>query len=268
MFTLGRKMDFSYKTNQMIVLSSVLAAATGWMLTSNVLSGVYIGFGVFLTWALVRELDPNHEYSAFLAAAFSLLNLLYYESVHLLVVVWILLLMRIVNGITGKELTTFDIFSVLGLTIYLSFNNGNSIYLMIVVLAMVFSIKTGEKTREAWVAIAISIGIVAVDRVFTNYLSFNSIDYSNAITLFVNAVLGLSLILFWFLPKDETKDDRGNSVNRFKRVASQILYSATVFLLFVFGGVSLNNLVIYLSAVLGATIYFIGGKILTRTRSN
>ena len=89
------------------------------MFTGTVLSGVYVGFGFFLTWALVRELDPNHEYSALLAAAFSLLNLLYYENVQLLVVVWVLLLMRIINGITGKELTTFDIFSVLGLTTYL-----------------------------------------------------------------------------------------------------------------------------------------------------
>lgn len=268
MFTLGRSMDFSYKTNQMIVLSSVLAAAIGWLLTRNVLSGVYGGFGVFLTWALVRELDPNHEYSAFLAAALSLLNLLYYGNVQLLVVVWILLLMRVVNGITGRELTTFDIFSVLGLTIYLSFNNENSIYLMIFALAMVFSIKTGEKKREAWIASAISIGVVAVDRFFIKYLSFNGIDYSNAVTLFVIVALGLSLILFWFLSKGGTKDDKGNSVSRSKLSASQILYSVTVLLLFIFGGVSLNNLVIYLSAVSGATIYYIGGKILTSTRSN
>lgn len=268
MFTLGRNIDFSYKTNQMIVLSSVIAAASGWLLTSNVLSGVYVGLGVFLTWALVRELDPNHEYSAFLAAAFSLLNLLYYGNIQLLVVVWILLLMRIINGITGKELTTFDIFSVLGLTTYLSFNNKNSIYLMIFVLAMVCSMKKGAKMREAWIASAISIGIVAVDRLFMNNLSVDSIDYSNAVTLFVITALGLSLILFWLLSNDETKDDKGNSVNRSKLLASQLLYSATVLLLFIFGGVSFNNLIIYLSAVLGASIYFIGGKILMRTRFN
>ena len=268
MFTLGRSMDFSYKTNQMIVLASAVVAAIGWWLTGNALSGVYIGFSVFLTWALVRELDPNHEYAAFLASAFSLVNLFYYQNTQLLVVVWILLLMRILNGITGKALTTFDIFSVLGLTAYLSFDNGNSIYLMIFVLAMVFSLKTGAKTREAWIASAISIGIVAVDRFFMNNLSVDSIDYSNAVTLFVIAVLGLSLILFWFLSKGETKDDKGNSVNSSKLLASQLLYSATVLLLFIFGGVSLNNLVIYLSAVSGATIYFVGDNFLTRTRSN
>ncbi len=47
MFTLGRSMDFSYKTNQMIVLSSVVVAAIGWWLTGNVLSGVYKALACF-----------------------------------------------------------------------------------------------------------------------------------------------------------------------------------------------------------------------------
>ena len=268
MFTLGRSMDFSYKTNQMIVLASAVVAAIGWWLTGNALSGVYIGFSVFLTWALVRELDPNHEYAAFLAAAFSLENLFYYQNTQLLVVVWILLLMRILNGITGKALTTFDIFSVLGLTAYLSFDNGNSIYLLIFVLAMGFSLKTGEKMRAAGIASVISAGLVAVDWFFMNKLSLGSLAYSNAVTLLVVSVVGLSLILFWFLSKAETKDDKGNSVNRSKLSASQVLYSAAFLLLFFFGGVSLNNLVIYLSAASGALLYFIGNKILRKMRTN
>ena len=268
MFTLGRSMDFSYKTNQMIVLASAVVAAIGWWLTGNALSGVYIGFSVFLTWALARELDPNHEYAAFLASAFSLVNLFYYQNTQLLVVVWILLLMRILNGITGKALTTFDIFSVLGLTAYLSFDNGNSIYLLIFVLAMGFSLKTGEKMRAAGIASVISAGLVAVDWFFMNKLSLGSLAYSNAVTLLVVSVVGLSLILFWFLSKAETKDDKGNSVNRSKLSASQVLYSAAFLLLFFFGGVSLNNLVIYLSAASGALLYFIGNKILRKMRTN
>lgn len=267
MFTLGRSMDFSYKTNQMIVLASAVVAAIGWWLTGNVLSGVYIGFSVFLTWALVRELDPNHDYAAFLAAAFSLLNLFYYENVQLLVVVWILLLMRILNGITGKALTTFDIFSVWGLTAYLSFDNGNSIYLIIFALAMACSLKMGGKKRAAGIASLISVGVVAVDWFFMNKLSLGSLAYSNAVTLFAVTVVGLSPLLFWFLSKAETKDDKGNSVDRSKLLASQILYSATVLLLFFFGSVTLNNLVIYLSAVLGTLLYFSGNKILKIIRT-
>lgn len=101
-----------------------------------------------------------------------------------------------------------------------------------------------------------------------NKLSLGSLAYSNAVTLLVVSVVGLSLILFWFLSKAETKDDKGNSVNRSKLSASQVLYSAAFLLLFFFGGVSLNNLVIYLSAASGALLYFIGNKILRKMRTN
>ncbi|WP_027109183.1 hypothetical protein [Lacticigenium naphthae] len=268
MFTLGRGIDFSYKTNQIIAVSAILVAATGWILTGNVLSGMYTGMGVFLTWALSRELDPTHDHSALLAAAVSLLNLLYYDTVQILVIVWLLLLMRIVNGITGKKRTTFDIVSVFGLTLYLSLNSENSIYLLIFLLAMVFNLKTGEKTRELLIASGISFGLFLVESIFMNYLSFNSINELNTVTGGVVGTVGLSFILFWFLSKDESKDDMGNRVNRFERLASQLLYSIAVLLLFLFGGVSVNNLVIYLSVIVGVTIYFIGFKILNRNRVN
>ena len=122
--------------------------------------------------------------------------------------------------------------------------------------------------RAAGIASVISAGLVAVDWFFMNKLSLGSLAYSNAVTLLVVSVVGLSLILFWFMSKAETKDDKGNSVNRSKLSASQVLYSAAFLLLFFFGGVSLNNLVIYLSAASGALLYFIGNKILRKMRTN
>ena len=71
--------DFNYKTNQLVVLLTLAASAVGWLVTGAFLSGLSIGVGVFLTWALAREIDPKHDYSALLAAGFSLINLFYYE---------------------------------------------------------------------------------------------------------------------------------------------------------------------------------------------
>lgn len=267
MFTLGRKTDFNYKTNKIIVIMSLLVVIIGWVLTGKILSGLYVGGGVFLAWALSRELDPKHDYSAFVAASFSLLNLFYYENIQFLVIFWILLLMRIVNGITGKELTVFDIFSVLGLTVFLSINNKNSVYLIIFVLAMAFIVKAKENTREALIAGGISLGIFIVESSFMRYLSLNNINYLDPINIFAIATLCISFILFCFLSKDEIEDDIGNRVKRFKILSSQILYSATVLLLFLFGSISINNLVIYLSVILGVTIYFFGFKSFNRNSS-
>lgn len=267
-FSLGRKIDLSYKTNQLIVGLSLIVAVIGWSLTGKVSSGLYIGVGVFLTWALSRELDTKHEYSAFIAAAFSLINLLYYETIQLLVIVWLLLLMRIVNGITGKALTSFDIFSVLGLTIYLSITNENSIYVMIYVLAMAFTMKSREKTKGALIAGGIGLIIFIVESLFMGYLIVNQINYLNPLSIATLVISFLSVVLFWFLSKDKTEDDQGQAIKRVKLLASQLLYNAAVLLLFLFSDLSLNDLTIYLAVLLGITIYFIGFKMLNRNRSN
>lgn len=264
MFTLGRNPDFKDKTNKLILLTSLIVAAIGWISTGNILSGVYIGAGVFLTWALSREIDPKHNYSAFIAAAISLLNLFYDQNFQFLVIFWIMLLMRIVNGITGKELTFFDVFSVLGLTIYLSLSNQNSIYLFIYFLAMMLLIKTSKRSIKVLVASGISLGFLVVESFVMSYLSFNSIDYLNPVSIATLTLLSLSFLLFLFLSKDKIEDDKGNRVKNSKIIASQLLYSLTIFLLFIFENISMNNLIIYLSVILGVSIYFIAFKVVER----
>lgn len=260
MFTLGRKIDFNYKTNKIIAILSILLAIIGWILSGEVFSGLYTGGGIFLTWALSRELDPKHDYSAFIAAGFSILNVFYFEDIQLLVIFWLLLLMRIVNGITGKELTSFDISSVLGLTIYISLNSKNSVYLLIFIIAMAFIIK--EKRIEALIASVISFLLFIAESYFMRYLSLNNIDFSDFISILTIIILCISFILFWFLSKDKIEDDNGNKVKRYKILASQILYSTAIFLLFFFGEITINNLIIYLSVIIGVAIYFIGFKVL------
>ena len=264
MFTLGRNPDFKYKTNKLILLMSLIVATIGWISTGNIVSGIYIGAGVFLAWALSREIDPKHDYSAFIAATISLLNLFYYQNFQFLIIFWIILLMRIVNGITGKELTFFDVFSVLGLTIYLSLSNQNSIYLSIYFLAMLFLIKTSKRSNKVLVASGISLGFFLVESLFMSYLSFTNIDFLQPVSIITLLLLSLSLLLFLFLSNDKIEDDKGNRVKKSKIIASQLLYTLTIFLLFLFESIDMNNLVIYLSVISGVSIYFIVFKFLER----
>lgn len=268
MFNLGRNIDFAYKTNKIIVIVSIVVAALGWILTGNVWSGLYIGGGSFLTWALSREIDPKHDYSSFLAVGFSLLNLFYFENIQLLIIFWVLLLIRIASGITGKESTAFDIFSVLGLTIYISINYNNSIYLIIFVLAMAFIFKIRQKRNVIVLASLISLGFFIAESFFMSSLSFNYINYINSMSILTITILCLSFILFWFLSKDEIRDDRGNVVKGSRILASQSLYSAAVLLLFFFGGININNLIVYLSVIVGVTIYYIVFKVLKKNNGS
>lgn len=268
MFTLGRKIDFHYATNRVIAIISICVAAIGWMMRGDILSGIYIGGGAFATWALATEVDPKHQYSAFLCVIISLLNLFYYETIQLLVIVWILLLMRIVNGCTGKKLTAFDIFSVLGMTIYLSINNDNSIYLIPFIVAMGFTVNFKEKRGAALIAGGIGAAAFIIESFFMKYLSLNRIDYSEAVNIFITSIILISFIFWKFLLKDETRDDLGNIVNRYKMLSGQIIYSLVVFLMYFFGDISVNNLIIYLSVIIGIIIYRIGYKVLIKDRSS
>lgn len=260
MFTLGRTIDLRYKPNVIIILVTLIVFTIRWLSTGDVLSGLSIGDGVFLTWALSRELDPAHDYSAFISVALSFFMLLYSDSIQLLVVSWLLLLLRGVNGIAGSELTSLDVFSLFGLTVFLSFDNENSIFLFIFVLAFVFIIRTGTKTKEIWIAGALGSVLFLIQNVFMNSLTLNRIGDLTTLTQLLIIFSVLSPVLFWFLSHIETEDDKGNKANRSKLFAGQLLYSVAVLLLVLTGNLSINDIIIYLSVIIGLSIYFVGNK--------
>ena len=82
--TVGRAIDLSYPTNRAIAIVtgvvmvggtlSQLLSEGGW--GQSLVSGANAGLSVFLTWALCRELDPDHAVSAFVAVGLALIGLL------------------------------------------------------------------------------------------------------------------------------------------------------------------------------------------------
>jgi hypothetical protein len=126
----GRPVDPTYPTNLAIVLLSMIVtiAATVWRLVTissgslveSALWGVGAGIAVFLTWALSRELDPDHDLAAFVGVGLAIIALLFLEVPALLVFVWILLALRIVNRSVGLRARPLDTLAVLGLGAWLT----------------------------------------------------------------------------------------------------------------------------------------------------
>lgn len=257
MFTLGRMLDFNYRTNKLILSLVLLAAAAAWALTGGFLASFYIGMGVFLTWALSRELDPKHEYSAFAAVLFSLFNLFSYESIQLAVILWIVMLTRMVSGTTGEKLTILDLFLGLSFTVYLSLDNKNGLYLLIFILVLLFIMKVEKRTGKLLVTAGIGLILFIIQGMFIGYFSLSNTDYLSPINLFFITVVCLSFIFFWFFSKEDAKDDKGNKLSRFRLLAGRFFYSIAILLLFFFSGISQNTLTLYLSAILGIASYFI-----------
>lgn len=120
---LGRPIDPNYPTNRAIALLSagvVVAGAAyrllaGDPLLDSTLWGIGAGLAVFLAWALARELDPDHDLSAFVAAGLMVIGLLLWGLPELLLVFWLLLALRVIDHSTGLPAHWLDSLGLLGL---------------------------------------------------------------------------------------------------------------------------------------------------------
>jgi hypothetical protein len=130
---LSRPIDPDYPTNRAIVALTLLvavaaailrllseaalseAALTGATLSESAMAGIQAGFVLFLAWALGRELDPDHDPSAFVGAGIALAALPLLGSPSLLVAFWLLLMLRLVNRTVGLPARPLDSLTLLGL---------------------------------------------------------------------------------------------------------------------------------------------------------
>lgn len=88
---LARPVDLRFRTNRMIAILIPVAGIVAFVVAlitdmglSNALFALFItAFATFLTWALARELDPDHDWSAFVAVALIWLALLFYTDLSL-----------------------------------------------------------------------------------------------------------------------------------------------------------------------------------------
>jgi hypothetical protein len=126
---LGRiPIDPSYPTNLangVLILvvaigGAILRLLSGAAPLESALWGIGAGLVVFLTWALGRELDPDHDLSAFVGTGLAIIALLIFDRPSLLVIVWLLMILRIVNRTVGLPAKPLDSLGVLGLGSWLA----------------------------------------------------------------------------------------------------------------------------------------------------
>jgi len=167
--TVGRPVDLSYPTNRAIAFASFLvmvgAALLQRLLDANwirsAMWGVQAGLSVFLAWALCRELDPDHDLSAFVAAGLALGGLLLWGLPRLTVLLWLILVLRVVNRTMGLPAGILDSLTTLGLGIWLSLE-GNWAYGFVTALAFLLDSQLPIRTpRQLVFAILGALGTTA-----------------------------------------------------------------------------------------------------------
>lgn len=123
---IGRNLNVRYVPHLMVLIFTLLAGvigivaalaidttpgtAVGTDLGTALMQGIWSMLGFFITWMFAREIDPDHEYSAFLAGACFLFTLWFtpVSSFGILAMVVLLLSARMVNRMIGPPLTLLD----------------------------------------------------------------------------------------------------------------------------------------------------------------
>lgn len=121
----------------------VLVLVGGW-LARGFTSGAWLAaatwaglaaLAVFLAWALCRELDPDRERVAFVAAGVALLGLAVTGLPGIAALFVVLLAIRVLNRTTGVAATPLDALGLLGLALWLALE-GSWLYLALAAAAL------------------------------------------------------------------------------------------------------------------------------------
>lgn len=103
----GRHMDLSLLSNRLIIgLTAIAGVAAGvlWWLSSDEFGILWAPVHVFVTWALIRELDPDHQVTAIIGAVIAGLWVLAgFEIVGALAVGGLVVAARLVSNTTGRR---------------------------------------------------------------------------------------------------------------------------------------------------------------------
>lgn len=153
--SIGRPVDLSYPTNRVVVIVSALVTlgaallqrVSGMPWFESGLWGLQAGLAGFLTWALGRELDPDHDVSAFVAFALAVGGLFLWGLPRFSVLLWLTLVLRMVNRTTGLPAGILDSLGILGLSIWLSLE-GNWGYSFITTLAFLLDSQLPMRARR------------------------------------------------------------------------------------------------------------------------
>jgi hypothetical protein len=272
---LGRvPIDPSHPTNLAIAALSLIVALAGaiWQLVSgtalleSVLWGVGAGFLPFLTWALGRELDPDHDLSAFVGAGLILIAFLLPEMPSLLMIVWLLLVLRIVNRSVGLPAKPWDSLGVLGLGAWLTWQGYWMIGLMTAVAFLLDGLLSPPLRHHLFVS-GLSFVTTVVLAIFHGDMTMESGPALPAVLAWV-LVTGLFLVVIFTTDRVKAVGDATGKVLNARRVQAAQVLALLIALLFAWwdGAARLVTMLPLGAAMIGVSLYRLASLFLSRSR--
>jgi hypothetical protein len=270
----GRTIDPRCATNLAIALLSaavVLVAViarlvAGAPILDAILRGVGAGFSVFFAWALSRELDPDHDLSAFVGAGLMLVALLLADPASLLLLLWLMLVLRVVNRTTGLTARPLDSLAVLGLGAWLTWQLSWAVGLVTALALLLDGLLAPRHRAHLWLSAPALLAAVLIP-ILRDTIAMAP-GPTPETTLFALLVSGLFLVVIATSGKVRSVgDETGTPLNPVRVQAAQSL-ALLATLLFVFreGAASIVALGPAWAAMLGVALFRIGMLAYSRLR--
>jgi hypothetical protein len=200
---IGRPLDLKYPGNWDIffLTLAVTVFGIGFQLIwgpggfQTVLWGLGAGLSVFLTWALGRELDPDHVVSDFIAAGLTLVGLFIWGIPDLGLLFWVLIGVRILNRTTGKAPTVLDSLFFIGLGAWLSYQGSWIAGLLTAAVLLVDSFLPQGKRRQIVLAV-VSLGASTGALIFSrNFKTGMNLSWEAAAAALLAALVFLPVVI-------------------------------------------------------------------------
>ncbi|GAB4516705.1 MAG: hypothetical protein OHK0046_22480 [Anaerolineae bacterium] len=209
--SIGRPLDPRYPTNLAImlyaalggVIAGILSLISGDDFLTAVVAGIFTGGATFLAWAFAREIDPDHDLSAFVAATFALAASLFLTPLHLLALGTLLILTRIVNRIVGPPAKLWDTLLGVMLTTAVIFS-GQWVFGLVGILAFVMDAVLDKPLRLQW----IGAGVITV--AMAAYLVMNGAGEPGTLSIEYLIVV-LAITVFFLIITAMTRHVRSTS---------------------------------------------------------
>lgn len=259
--SIWRPLDPRYPTNRAIVLIALVVAVVRgiFLLATNIdiIQSVSIagssGFTVLLAWIVGRELDPDHNASAFIAAGLALIALTQFSPPNIVAVFWTVVMMRILNQ-TVAPAKWIDSIALLALATWLSLTE-NWLYAPLTALSFAVDafLPDSARRRQLFFAIA-AIGLTFISVLLTSARTVRSsipITREWLIAEIIIAILfGLLILSTRKFTSTNDRGDRPLDPRRVRAAQGMALLSA-----FAWGFAGIAPVLAVWTAMLGVVLY-------------
>lgn len=256
------------------MLSGIVAVVLGLVnllggadLLPAILTAMRTGITFFIGWAIAREYDPDHPYSAILAAFAMLSPQLLGYSPNLLFLAFLGLMLRYINRSTGIDATFIDLAAGLALTAWLSWTMDWTVGLMAALgytLDGLYSEKRDIRFGFAGVALLIEFATVFSGR--TSIL-FSGIDAGGLVPSALFLLVALPLFLR-YRQTVSVADRSGESLDPGRIRSAQLFYVvSTVLISLKFGLQMPGEMLAAGSVIITTSLYYLVSTILPPLRA-